>query len=179
MKMTFCVPVHNRAGLIGDCLESLMDQTMAPDDYEIILVDDGSTDGSAEAAEALFASHGFTNGQVHRLPVNSGGASVPRNEAVARARGDYLFFVDSDDYVAPDLAERVHACARANQADLVYVRYADPGQGPSQSAGSAKSRVDLPGEAGGDLDNSWLRPPQAFSSRGDLPQADIVDDLKR
>lgn len=150
MKLSFCVPVYNRADRISVCLESLVDQTLPADDYEIIVVDDGSTDGSAEAATRFFEHRGFSHGYVHRLSENSGGASVPRNEAVRHARGNYLFFVDSDDHVSPDLAARVTSYATDNASDLVYVKYGVDGEG--------------------------LIPPKAFSSHGNLPQADIVRD---
>ncbi|MDR2973544.1 MAG: glycosyltransferase [Propionibacteriaceae bacterium] len=154
MKLSFCVPVHNRSGCLPQCLESLLDQTLSADDYEIIVVDDGSTDTSAQVAKDLFAARGFAHGVVHRLETNSGGASVPRNEAVRLARGDYLFFVDSDDCVAPELAERVWAWALANDADVVYVKYCHGG-------------IEAPG---------GLEPPRGFAEHGSLARADVIDD---
>ena len=148
--MSFCVPVYNRAERIRVCLESLTDQTLSDDEYEIIVVDDGSTDGSAEAAMDVFDNRGFAHGHVYQLSQNSGGASVPRNEAVRHAQGDYIFFVDSDDYVSPELAQRVSSFAEENASDVVYVKYGVVGDG--------------------------LVPPKAFSSRGNLPRADIVRD---
>jgi len=150
VKLSFCVPVYNRADRIGICLESLMSQTLSQDEYEIIVVDDGSTDGSAEVAARLFDQRGFLHGSVHRLPENSGGASVPRNEAVRYAQGDYIFFVDSDDYVSPYLASNVSSFAAENSSDCVYVKYGVMGEG--------------------------LVPPRAFSSHGSLHQADIIRD---
>lgn len=149
MKLSFCVPVYNRAESLATCLKSLVGQTLAADDYEVIVVDDGSTDGSADVAERVFAESQFGHGRVIRLPENTGGASTPRNVAVEHASGDYLFFVDSDDYVAPELAERVCVYAGENSSDLVYVKYGVVGEG--------------------------LIPPKVFSSRGSLPQADIIE----
>jgi len=148
--ISFCVPVYNRADQIRTCVESLVRQTLPDEQYEIIIVDDGSTDGSADVAEALFAELGFHQGRVFRLPANSGGASRPRNEAVRHARGEFLFFVDSDDYVAADLAARVCAFAQEHDSDLVYVKYGQVGEG--------------------------LVPPRGFSERGTIPHADIIQD---
>ena len=150
MKLSFCIPVYNRVDRIGACLESLIEQTLPEDEYEIIVVDDGSTDGSTRVVTELFDKRSFRHGYVHHLPKNSGGASVPRNEAVRHARGDYLFFVDSDDYVSPDLAQRICSFAEENSSDLVYVKYGVVGEG--------------------------LVPPKAFSAHGNLPRADIVRD---
>jgi len=150
MKISFCVPAHNRAESVVTCVESLISQTMPADEYEIIVVDDGSTDGSADVVELLFAERGFGNGRVVRLPTNSGGASVPRNEAARLAVGDYLFFVDSDDYVTSDLAERVWACAQENDSDLIYVKHGQVGEG--------------------------LVPAKGFAERGSRGRADIIGD---
>jgi glycosyltransferase involved in cell wall biosynthesis len=150
LKLSFCVPVYNRANSLRRCLESLLDQSMPDQEYEIVVVDDGSTDGSADVARTLFMERGFAQGRVYRLPGNSGGASVPRNAAVGYARGEFMFFVDSDDYVSVDLADRIHACATQNRSDVVYVRYGVVGDG--------------------------LLPPKGFSGRGNRPLADLIKD---
>lgn len=150
MKLSFCVPLYNRADSVTTCVESLIAQTLPADQYEIIVVDDGSTDGGGESVERLFAIRRFANGRVVRLDDNSGGASTPRNVAVGLARGDLLFFVDSDDYVCPDLAERVCDYAQWHGSDVIYVKYGQVGEG--------------------------LVPAKGFAEHGDLPQADIIKD---
>ncbi|WP_067498692.1 glycosyltransferase family 2 protein [Actinoplanes sp. TFC3] len=88
------VPNYNYAEALPLCLKALQEQTYSP--LEILVVDDGSTDGSAEIAEAM----GVT---VIRTP--NGGVSRARNLGVAHAKGDVFFFVDSDVALAPDAIE--------------------------------------------------------------------------
>jgi GT2 family glycosyltransferase len=98
-RLSIIVPVFNDAGNLAECLAAL--QVAATADAEIIVVDDASTDDSAAVAERGGA-------RVVRLPQNSGPAAV-RNRGVASARGEILFFVDSDVAVAPDAIRRVLA----------------------------------------------------------------------
>lgn len=121
--VSLCVPVYNRADRVRRCIESTIKQTAAADTYEVIVVDDGSTDGTAEAVQAIFDEHGFTNGRVHSLSENSGGASAPRNAAAEMARGEYLFFIDSDDYILPGLVEKIRWAADQFGSDIIYPRY--------------------------------------------------------
>jgi len=150
--VSFCVPVYNRADRVHRCIESLIGQSAARDEYEIIVVDDCSTDGTAEVVQRIFEEHGFANGRVHVLAENSGSASTPRNAAAALARGEYLFFVDSDDYVVPELVEKISECASSFDSDIIYPYY---------------RRETESGEV--------TSVPHAFARRGDIGRADILD----
>lgn len=86
------IPVYNRAGLIAETLRSVLAQDF--DDFELIVVDDGSTDGSAEAARAV-------DPRVQVLTVPNGGPGPARNHGIRAARGRYLAFLDSDDLWFP------------------------------------------------------------------------------
>jgi GT2 family glycosyltransferase len=97
MRLSVIVPVYNNARDLVDCLDAL--RACASPDGEIIVVDDGSTDTSASTAAA-------TNARVLRLERNSGPAAA-RNEGARCARGEFLFFVDSDVVVARGALERV------------------------------------------------------------------------
>jgi len=88
--------VFNTAGLVRAALSSVLDHTLAQ--VEIICIDDGSTDGSAQVLETLAA--GDSRVKVVSLGSNHG-ASTARNAGIERARGDYVFFLDSDDTVPP------------------------------------------------------------------------------
>lgn len=86
------IPAYNREDFIADTIETALAQTYSP--VEVIVVDDGSTDRSAEIADS------YGEVRVVRLPRN-GGPSVARNEGVAVSRGEFLVFADSDDLMAP------------------------------------------------------------------------------
>lgn len=91
MKLSVIVPFYNSAGTLRRCVDSLMSQQLA--DMELILVDDGSTDGGADLVSDL--------PQVKLITKPNGGLSDARNCGLDHATGDYVTFVDSDDYVAP------------------------------------------------------------------------------
>lgn len=97
LRLSVIVPVYNDDGSLGRCLDALT--TSCPPDAEIIVVDDGSTDGSAAVASRLPV-------RLVRLPTNSGPAAA-RNHGARQARGDILLFVDSDVAVAPGTLEHV------------------------------------------------------------------------
>src|SRR4051795_8097414 len=115
-KVTVIVPVFNPGADIDDCIQSLLQQTLAPGELELIFVDDGSTDGTPARLDALAQTHG--NVRVEHIP-NSGWPGKPRNVGLDMATGDYVFFVDNDDYLERDGLERVHAMAVQDQADIV------------------------------------------------------------
>ncbi len=101
------IPVYNVAQWLPTCIESLLTQDYT--DYEIILVDDGSTDGQSGAiCDAYAQQHPQRIQVVHK---ENGGLGDARNAGIARSSGEYLFFVDSDDFVAPhtlaDLAQQI------------------------------------------------------------------------
>ena len=93
LLLTYIVPVYNMERIIGRCLQSLVKQDLPEDAYEIIVVDDGSTDGSRAVVEAMAQSHP----QLRLLCQDNQGVSQARNFALESARGKYVQFVDSDD----------------------------------------------------------------------------------
>src|SRR4051794_6901960 len=86
-------------------------------DFELIVVDDGSTDDTLERLRAAAVDR--PNMHVESIP-NSGWPGRPRNVGLARARGDYVFFADHDDEFFPQALQRMHAMATADEADVVY-----------------------------------------------------------
>ncbi|MFG2137026.1 glycosyltransferase family 2 protein [Streptomyces sp. NPDC048650] len=113
------VPVHNTRRYLGRSLGSVFAQTLAQDRIEVIAVDDGSSDGSdAWLADAARAHPNLT---VLSGPA-SGGAGRPRNTGLARATGDYVFFLDSDDHLGPEALARLVRMAQAHSSDIVYGR---------------------------------------------------------
>ncbi|MGN0402302.1 MAG: glycosyltransferase family 2 protein [Acetatifactor sp.] len=101
-KISIIVPIYNIMEYLPRCVQSLRAQTYQ--NLEILLVDDGSTDGTGELCEELA-------GEDERIRVfhkANGGSSSARNYGLARATGEFIGFVDSDDYVEPDMYERLH-----------------------------------------------------------------------
>ncbi len=112
-RISVVVPFHNNADVLGDCLASIADQTIA--DIEVITVDDGSQDGGAAVAAARAAAdRRFT-----LVRVAGGGPGFARNQGVRRARGEYLSFVDGDDLLPPHALEWLLRSLEASGSDFV------------------------------------------------------------
>ena len=111
------VPVYNVAPYLRRCVDSLLCQTLR--DIEIILIDDGSTDGSGQLCDE-YAAWDARIRTVHR---ENAGLSEARNAGIDLARADYFMFVDSDDWVEPDYCRIPWDIARSQQADLVMFQF--------------------------------------------------------
>ena len=96
-KVSIIVPVYNVESYLAQCLDSLIEQTLT--DIEILCLDDGSTDGSPELLDAYAAK----DARIRALHRENCGVAETRNVGVGLARGEYILFVDSDDYIAKDL----------------------------------------------------------------------------
>ncbi len=112
------VPVYNVEDYVKRCLDSLVMQTMTA--IEVLVVDDGSTDGSGAICDEYAARYDTI--QVLHKP--NGGLSDARNYGLARATGEYVLFVDSDDYLEPDACEALLAETGAGDVDMVIGRAA-------------------------------------------------------
>ncbi|MFI6007223.1 glycosyltransferase [Streptomyces sp. NPDC051243] len=126
VKVSVVVPVYNPGVYIEDCIASLLRQSLPPDEYEVIFVDDGSTDGTPGRLDALAAAEARVT-VVHQE--NSGWSGKPRNVGVAAARGEYVMFVDNDDYLGDEALERMYDYGVANAADVVVGKMAGKGRG--------------------------------------------------
>ena len=115
-SVSVIVPVYNPGRDIDDCIDSLLGQSMPAGELELIFVDDGSTDGTPARLDALAAEHPHVN--VVHIP-NSGWPGRPRNIGIDMARGEFVYFVDNDDWLEPDAIERMHATAVRDGADIV------------------------------------------------------------
>ena len=114
MKLSIIVPVYKAEEYLGECVDSLLSQTI--DDYEIILVDDGSPDNSGKIADEYAAAN---PDMIRVLHIDNGGQGRARNFALDIAKGDYVGFVDSDDWVTHDMYEKMYTCATETGADVV------------------------------------------------------------
>lgn len=100
--ITVIVPVYNIMDYLPRCVHSIMNQTYP--NLEILLVDDGSTDGTGGLCDQLAGE----DARIRVFHKENGGSSSARNLALAHARGEYIGFVDSDDYIDCDMYERLY-----------------------------------------------------------------------
>ncbi len=114
-------PCFNAVDYVGESIRSVLDQSIAEDRAELIVVDDGSTDGSGEVISRLAS-------QEPRMTVitqaNSGTAGGARNPGIDAARGEFVFFLDADDLLTPEALERMVDVALAEESDVVLGRLA-------------------------------------------------------
>ncbi len=113
MKISIIVPIYNAENYAERCINSVLNQTYT--DFELILVDDGSADNSLALCKALAEK----DNRITVLHKENGGVSSARNLGLSEATGDYIIFVDSDDYLAPDYCEFLIQTARRTNADIV------------------------------------------------------------
>ncbi|MDQ0584997.1 glycosyltransferase family 2 protein [Streptomyces rishiriensis] len=126
VKVSVIVPVYNPGPYIEECLASLLRQSLPPDEYEVIFVDDGSTDATPARLDAVAAEDPRVR-VVHQE--NSGWAGKPRNVGIDVSRGEYVMFVDNDDHLGDEALERMYAYGVANDADVVVGKMAGKGRG--------------------------------------------------
>ena len=113
-KVTIIVPIYNVEKYLKRCIESLVNQTLQ--EIEIILVNDGSTDNSGKIAKKY--QKRFKNKIIY-LEKENGGLSDARNFAIPYAQGEYIAFLDSDDYVEKDTYENMYKIAKKEKSDMV------------------------------------------------------------
>lgn len=110
-KFSFVVPVYNVEKYLQRCLNSLLNQKFK--DFEIILVDDGSTDGCSKICDS------FISNSVHVFHKNNGGLSSARNLGIKKAQGEYIIFVDSDDWISLNMLEEINKIVCIKQYDFI------------------------------------------------------------
>src|SRR5947207_12720158 len=105
-QVTAIIPAYNRAALLPRALASGLHQTTPA--HQVIVIDDGSTDNTAEVCRQYRAS-------IEYVYIDNAGASAARNAGIARARHQWIAFLDSDDYWHPSHLERMSTAIRATQ----------------------------------------------------------------
>ena len=113
IKVSVIIPVYNVEKYLRQNLQSVADQTLK--EIEIICVDDGSTDSSFEIVQEFAAK----DPRFVAVQQKNAGAGAARNNGLRRARGEYLSFLDSDDFFAPDMLETAYNKAQETKADFV------------------------------------------------------------
>ena len=107
------VPIYNVEQYLGDCLDSLSNQTMQ--DIEILLLNDGSTDGSRQIAE----EYCYKDDRVSLTSQENRGPGYARNYLLSKAQGEYVFFVDSDDYIDSNTVELLYKNSKLLNTDIL------------------------------------------------------------
>lgn len=111
-KVSVIVPVYKAENFIAQCVDSILNQTMS--DLEVILVDDGSPDNSGKLCDEL----ALTDNRIKVFHQENGGVCAARNTGIENAEGEYIFFVDSDDYIPLDAIETLYNDVINNNADI-------------------------------------------------------------
>ncbi len=112
MKVSVIVPVYNTEKFLKRCLESLINQTLQ--DIEIICVNDGSDDSSS----AILESFALKDSRIKIITQTNQGLSEARNNGIQLAQGEFIGFVDSDDWVSPDFFEKLYNAAAKYNAEI-------------------------------------------------------------
>lgn len=118
MKLSVIIPVYNVEKYVAKCLDSVLDQGLDENEYEIIVVNDGTPDGSMEIVGKYAKKHKH----IHVINKENGGLSSARNCGIDHAKGKYIYFIDSDDYlVSNSLNVLVDTCERHNLNVLTFL----------------------------------------------------------
>lgn len=117
MRYSVIIPVYNAEGTLRRCLDSLVGQQFS--NYELLLINDGSTDGS----DAICREYANTYSCVRYFVKENGGVSSARNLGLEQAEGEYILFVDSDDYVSEDYFALLSHTLESNAVDLLMFGY--------------------------------------------------------
>lgn len=118
MKISVIIPVFNAEKYLAVCLESLLNQTFQ--DFEVIIVDDCSTDSSMTIVESYLEKFSGRL-KILTLEENTGSGAVPRNIGLEFSQGDYIFFMDNDDLLIDDAFATLYTFAENFRADVVYM----------------------------------------------------------
>ena len=137
-SLTVIIPTYNRAQMLWRCVESVVGPAQADlskrGRLSVVVVDDGSSSPDAietlHKLEAVFPSEVLT---VMRMEVNSGGAAAPRNAALDTVTSDYIFFVDSDDFLGAGAIDRVLKLLETHQPDYLYLNSVNEGRRTDKS----------------------------------------------
>lgn len=111
------LPTYNREKFIEDCIASVLNQTYT--DFELLVIDDGSKDSTVEIVERLMNN----DRRIKLFKASHKGVSSARNLAIENAKGEYIFFIDSDDYIHPDLLKILSEKMADKEINMAFCRY--------------------------------------------------------
>ncbi len=116
-KISVILPIYNTSKYLRQCLDSIVNQTLK--DIEIICIDDGSTDNSLDIVKEYTAK----DPRVKFLTQPNQGQGVARNKGIDLAEGEYIGFVDTDDWIELNMYQKMYTTAIENNCDLVFCNY--------------------------------------------------------
>ncbi|WP_195715244.1 glycosyltransferase family 2 protein [Ancylomarina sp. 16SWW S1-10-2] len=116
MKISLLIPVYNAGDLLHKCLKSILNQDIGFE-YEIVLVDDGSTDKSVEIIRAYQLEYS----NVVLVQQKNSGSAAARNTALKYAKGEYLWFIDQDDFIDSLVLSKIYKILNAHSPDVVLM----------------------------------------------------------
>lgn len=111
-SVSIIIPVYNRQNVVEECINSILSQSYS--DFEIIIIDDGSTDNTLETCQQIAAK----DQRIKIFSSSHGGVSSARNVGIDAAKGEYIFFLDSDDIIHPNLLETLVKGLEENHASI-------------------------------------------------------------
>ena len=117
--ITIIIPVYNGKKYLSQCIDSIVNQTYK--NWELLLIDDGSTDG----AELMCDEYAANSDRIRVLHKANGGQASARNEGIALAKGEYIGFVDCDDWLEPDMYATMMNTLEREQAEIIICGYTE------------------------------------------------------
>ena len=115
MKLSILIPLYNKEKYVERCLDSLLEQDLPKDHYEIVIVDDGSKD----TGPAIVDSYAKEHANIHITRQKNQGPSAARNKCLALSKGEYLYFMDADDYLATNVLQDLLSIAENGQIEIL------------------------------------------------------------
>lgn len=117
IKISIIIPMYNVEDYIAECLNSIINQNIK--EFEVIIIDDGSTDKSNDIAQEYCNKYPFFS----MYKQKNSGQSIARNLGIQKARGEYLFFLDSDDYIEENSLENLYNICKENGLDILKTEW--------------------------------------------------------
>lgn len=114
LKVSIIVPVYKAEPYIRKCIDSILSQTFT--NFELLLIDDGSPDNCGKICD----EYAELDARVHVFHKENCGVSAARNLGLDHAKGDYVCFIDSDDWIDPDMLETLIGWEQKKQTDLLF-----------------------------------------------------------
>ncbi len=120
-KISIVIPVYNTEKYLNECIDSVINQTIGFHNIQLILVNDGSTDGSKQIIDDYCKK--YNNVEAYHLEKCHSIGGFARNEGIKHTKGQYLMFIDSDDYIDPKACELMYNAIAQNKVDVVTANY--------------------------------------------------------